>query len=308
MAMTILNYARFLKKAMMRHIVYGAFEVLGSAPIVKNLDVSERIAPIVDLTPMVTLMDWTNGIDHFLRSGDASIIQRLTDGQVREMYIRTPSSRSSDRNGMMKSVREAASRHRALANQLDAFTKSLQTCRGPLLSQAVTELKERLCQAKGIDLLSFRPLAQLLDEVERRIENFSGDPVMVGYEAAEWCLAHGLIQQGFTFLREGMFTAICHVQRMDVMNPEERELVSKALGIINRRTPEKKWRVAESRQSQLKQLVTFLESYRDQLTWYGALVDYRNSINHAGYNQPIPPERFAPQLKKILQASHPFFF
>ena len=59
-------------------MVYGAIEVLGPVYKVESMPVSQRIAPIINLNLMVQLMDWTMGIDHYLRSGDASHIQGLT--------------------------------------------------------------------------------------------------------------------------------------------------------------------------------------------------------------------------------------
>lgn len=305
MALAILNYSRLLKKAAFRQIVYGAFEVLGPAFKVKELPVSQRIAPLIDLTPMVKLMDWTMGIDHFFRSGDASLIQELTRIQTGEIFKQPNTTKVGE--SLDIHVRTAVSKHRILADQLDIFTKSLQTCRGPLLIDAVNSLKERLQEAKGYDVLPFRPLARLLDEVERRVRAFSGDPMMLGYEAAEWCLEHGLIQQGFTFLQEGLFTAVCHVLGVDEMNRKSRDLISFAFSVVNQKKPEAEWRVSDKEKPLLKQYVTFLQPYRERFHWYGQLAEYRNSINHAGYNQPTPPRRFAPQLREILDQSKAFF-
>lgn len=68
-ALIVLNYARLVKKAEIGAIVYGWFEVLGRPMDVKQMPPEERLAPIVNLTSMASLLDWTNGVDQFLRTG-----------------------------------------------------------------------------------------------------------------------------------------------------------------------------------------------------------------------------------------------
>jgi len=302
MAIVILNYTRLLKGAALRHIVYGAFE-LG-----RRLDNGEpdapKVAPIVELTPLVKLMDWTIGIDHFLRSGDASLLQELTDSQKREISRRIRLSGKTARHGDAQRELEAAEKYRILAQQLDLFTKSLQTCRGPLLQDTADGLREKLQAAATMDTPALRPLSHLLGEVERRVASFTGNPAMAGYEAAQWCLDHGLIQQGFTFLQEGLFTAVCRVLGKNEMDRSVREQISSAFAIVEQNIPESKWRGSKS---ELKEIVAFLQPYRERIHWYSTLQSYRNSINHAGYNQPTPPQRFEKTLRKLLESSRFFF-
>jgi CRISPR-associated Csx2 family protein len=296
MAMSILNYTRFLKKVTFRCIVYGAFEELGPPNKVKEMDVSERIAPIIDLTPMAKLMDWANGIDHFLRSGDASVIKELTQQQTEEIF----------RTKGEKFQQIEASRHQHLANCLDAFTQSLQTVRGPFLPESLTKVKDALERAKKTEKVHFRPLVRLFDEVQLRIDKFSGDPVMLGYEAAEWCLDHGLIQQGFTFLEEGIITAVCLVTGLDELDKNDRQLVSSVLVVVDKNTPEEEWRNKD--RGRFKQLVKAISPYLQYIKGYSNLVSFRNNINHAGYNRDEYGYRlFYPKLKELHQSMKPLF-
>lgn len=78
MAVIIINYAKFLKKATLGRLLYGCFEELLSKGNVREMQPEERIAPINDISSMIGLFEWTNGVDSFIRTGDASIIRNLT--------------------------------------------------------------------------------------------------------------------------------------------------------------------------------------------------------------------------------------
>ena len=60
------SYLRQVKQVELKHIIYGAFDP-------DNPDSSD----IFDLTPFVTLLDWTNAVNVFQRSGDASDITEM---------------------------------------------------------------------------------------------------------------------------------------------------------------------------------------------------------------------------------------
>lgn len=78
----VLNYARLVKNATIGKIVYGIFEQLVSPQEVEKMPPEQRLVPIVDVTNMVTLLDWMNGVDSFLRAGDTSLILQLTMNQA----------------------------------------------------------------------------------------------------------------------------------------------------------------------------------------------------------------------------------
>ena len=59
LAIIILNYSKVLKNIQLQRIQYGAFEALGPAFKVKEIPIDQRVAPLIDLTPLVTLSDWT---------------------------------------------------------------------------------------------------------------------------------------------------------------------------------------------------------------------------------------------------------
>ena len=63
-------YLRQVKQVKLTRVIYGAFEAQ---------DKVENRTPIFDLTPFVALLDWTNAVNIFQRSGDARPIAALPD-------------------------------------------------------------------------------------------------------------------------------------------------------------------------------------------------------------------------------------
>lgn len=91
-SIALFNYARFMKNTSVNSILYGAFEKLGPVYSVKEIPLEERVAPVVDLTNVVRLQQYTemasslksfgriNKISDALRNSDSSqnqIIQQL---------------------------------------------------------------------------------------------------------------------------------------------------------------------------------------------------------------------------------------
>lgn len=66
LALPAITYLRQVKNAVFEHILYGAFEAPDSAG-----------TPIFDLTPFVSLLNWTNAVNIFQRTGDARPIADL---------------------------------------------------------------------------------------------------------------------------------------------------------------------------------------------------------------------------------------
>ena len=192
LAIVILNYARVLKKIRLLGIHYGAFEALGPAWEVVKMPVDARRAPVLDLTPLNRLMEWTFAVDRFLEAGDAKEVSRLARDTVSPILKK---SRGKD---------SKASAIRDVANALDFFTKNLYSCRGPKLVQAAEYLKSELSKAKQAE--DIKPLVPLFEHIRRSVSQFRGDSVHDGVKAAKWCLDHNLIQQGYSILQETLIT------------------------------------------------------------------------------------------------------
>ncbi|OQP22697.1 TIGR02221 family CRISPR-associated protein [Geobacillus zalihae] len=296
-ALIVLNYARFVKKTDIGAIVYGWFEMLGRPVDVKQLPPERRLAPIVNLTSMARLLDWTNGVDQFLRTGDASIIQALTAKENSEVF-RNPSSSQTMRN----EVKEL----NQLTKQLDQTEKVIRTCRSLQIDEEVRKFHEQLGRVRSASAEAIKPLVPLLDVMEKKYAMFDDDPIMNSWKAVRWCLDHGLIQQALTMLEENAVTAVCRVLGLDLRNEKARGDVHSAIEILLRDIPKEEWRVRSV--ERVEQIIDFLSPYKGDLKRFSTLKERRNDINHAGARpQPLKAEKFWPDAEQSFRELGAFF-
>ena len=291
LAIVVLQYAKIMKKVSLKGIYYGAFEALG--PMVREIPIEDRRAPIVDLTSLNSLMDWCLATDRFLETGDVKSAGALARAGVQGILTET---RGKD---------EAAQTIRTLGASLSRFTTMLSTCRGPDITDTATGLKQWIEKCQHLDLPSpFRPLFNM---IQNRLEFFNGDTLKHGLAAVRWCADHNLIQQGFTILEEILFTYVISGIGGNPMESKLRETVSQAfkilsLKIVNR---EECWKspACDSPELTMK-MIGFIQRHGDLYKTVESLRQLRNDINHAGFCDDYTPiekaDRFAKQLNRLI--------
>lgn len=289
LVLSVLNYARTMKQVTTEGIYYGAFEVLGMPSQVKNMPLEQRRAPIFDLTPFAALLDWTTAIDRFLAAGDATLALELANKEVRPLL---KDSRGQD---------QAAKSIERIAKGLQRLTDALSTCRGPELTGILRGVKEALTQCPRPDLIPpFEPLLQRLTDKIQEYEQRSPHSFLM---AARWCAEHNLIQQGYTILQEGLISYLVeNVLNGNILDLEQRELVSQSVVIFCRRLAEDTWyEPARSHPQHIRNLIAFWDKFPELCKIFGDLIQIRNDLNHAAFRgSPMSAERFAPKLKTLL--------
>ena len=286
LTMILLNYARFLKKITIEAIYYGAFEVLGPAYKVKDMPVSERLAPIFDLTSFDALQLWSHGAENFVSFGNPDKISSL----ARESVIqRLKESKGKDIE---------AKRLQGLAENLTILSRQILTNRGSdiVSGKTASYVRGYLDELVAVNNPGLQPL---LDEIKKKIERFQDDTPYNGFVAVQWCLDHNLIQQGLTILQETILTLLLHLLGEDWGNKNLREAISSAFIIVSRNIPEKEWNVTCTKHSELIRKVCALPVFPKAVKAYDALSKCRNDINHAGFTQDHrKAEKFKPELEK----------
>ena len=222
LAIVLLNYAKVLKGVQVGGIYYGAFEKLGSISKVKEMDVDDRDAPILDLSALDLLMDWTVGIDRFIKAGDPEMIHRLSKAGIEPIL---KESKGADQD---------ARYIRNLANTLKAFSQAHATCRGLEISQTAMNLQKAVAEAKQTDILPL--LKPLLAKIEEVAEKYCGQTLSDGLAAASWCLDHNLVQQGYTILQEAIVSHFTESTGGNLKDLEQRKIVSQAFAIFGPET------------------------------------------------------------------------
>lgn len=271
LAVVLLNYAKVLKNVRIGGIYYGAFEKLGSIAKVREMPVGQRDAPILDLTALDLLMEWTIGIDRFTKAGDPEMIHRLSMDRVKPLLDQS------------KGKDQAAQAIRSLANRLKAFSQAHATCRGLDISQSAINLRQSVVDAKQTDILPL--LKPLLGQIEQVAANYSGQTLSDGLAAARWCLNHNLVQQGFTILQEALVSHVTEVAGGNIKNRTQREIVSEAFHLLakdksdNASTVPDEERDDEEFASRVYQEIGRM---REMISIFSKIRQKRNDLNHAG--------------------------
>jgi len=282
---SVVQYARFLKDVSIEGIYYGKFNG------------SNKESTIIDLMPFVTLLDWAMATEDFLRSGNAGALEAIVR-EARRRYFTAGERRDiPDRSGIEEDEK-ALEAHQRLVDALKAFTDAMRTSRAPELIDLANRVKEALREAEA-HTISFLPLLNpLLEKVKAKFEGRFVDPVHVQLDAARWSQEHGMTQQAYTFLREGVITLAAHATGIDADDEVARErVVGPVLSrmVINGKVAEPEGGASGIRAKNASPAQVDVEErlrpYQDLIIeGYGQLIDYRNSINHAGIRKKSHPE------------------
>lgn len=272
--MVLINYARLLKKIKVKAIYYGAFENLGSTSEAAKIPEDERIAPIFDLSSFINLLDWTLATYNFLENGITSNLKQLTQTQLSNI------ARYSKETGG-----EWSKELKSFVNDIHETASNILFCRGHEIVnhnyEKAMEVSEKLkSHAKEIGI---KPIIPLIDEITHKMSVYKNNNVINGFHAVEWCIEHNLIQQAITIFYETIVTLINTLYNKNVSDKTFRELISSALYIKARNTPEKDWMgAAKTNPDECKKLLE-MEIINDISIEYMQLSDLRNDINHAGF-------------------------
>ncbi len=295
LVMVVLNYAKVMKKVSLSGIYYGALEALGTPTEVQRLMPENRNVPVFDLTPFDTLLDWTVAIDRFVSAGDASSVSNLAKSMVTD---RLRQSRGSDHDAKVVCT---------IADNMNAFTKNLSTCRGRSISKCASKLISSIRSGTAILNDIVPAISPLIKSVEQSLANFVGDKIRDGMAAARWCSEHNLIQQGFTILQETLICYLVDQVKEDFGRRENREIATSSIEIFKRKIPEHAWQgAAGTHPAKTRKYIELFDKRPDLASFvtggiYDRLKDYRNDINHGGYlNNSRKAENFRGVLSETL--------
>ena len=289
LAVILINYAKILKNIKVNGIYYGAIEILGPFSEIEKIPEEKRIAPIINLTSFLKLMEWTEASFEFSRYG---ISKKLKDLTMAEVIPRLKKSKGKDEN---------AKKLNFIANQLDNFTKCITTVRGKdlLFSINYSQIKSYLEDVKTT--LKIKPLKPLVNIILDKIDNFNNNDILNFIPAVEFCIKHNLIQQAITILLEGVITYFCEKFQFDYIDISKRNLISQVMNIKTKNIPENKWEEPANKNIEItKQLLKKVD--KEIANIFCKLQDMRNDINHAGFKpNSRKVETFEKKLKDFFE-------
>ncbi|MDF1610550.1 TIGR02221 family CRISPR-associated protein [Stygiobacter electus] len=264
---TLLNFAKQIKKIKVNGIYYAAFESLGTINDVRNIPAQERVAPILDLTSFSELQDWTNATFDFVNNANTSKLKQLVKISVNRSSITKPVEKFFPTRVIEK---------------LDSLISSIALCRGrELVNFNFQELKKDVATLKNKDLP--KAFIYLVDEIEKKISTFNNNPKLLTITLIHWCLTHNLYQQAITLLQEFTISRILLENQLEFENEIHRILVAQAFRIHSQNIPQNEWKKPASDNIEFIQKLLKCETLTILSSEYDSLTNLRNDVNHAGF-------------------------
>ena len=296
LGMTLLNYAKVLKNIEVNAIYYGAFEQLGTAFEVRNLPEDERPVPILDLVSFSELQDWTIAADDFVRDGNPSRLSVLTQKNLSPILAES------------KGKDETARNLSEITNRLNKLVGQIGTNRGrEIWSFDYHALKKVLAQFSE-EQSYIKPLNGVIAHIKTKVDGFEPANQSAWLEAVQWCIDHGLVQQGITQLQEGLITWLCyHYEQKGWGDPgyfdphqnrRGRDLLSTALQFITYMPEEERWSGQVAQHKALTYRIMEDEIAQKLAPLFRSLATNRNDINHGGYTENSRSDKFYGVLEK----------
>lgn len=249
--LAVMNYAKYLKNISVKGIFYGNWEARTGIN-----------APVLDITPLFDIMEWSNAADAFTSYGNTDKIFDLVKPTA-QYYKGTKS----------------------LAQQLSKFADNLKTVRGTSIykneagKQCLDIIKDKDSSQNSVQAA----LKPLFNKIKKNIEDFNTKEEFKFIPAVEYCIRYGMYQQAITLLQEGIITFFAIRAGYNLHNREQRELISRYINSLAKdkvNSHENKKEVIEVND----ELHKLLDGNSDFIGIWNAITDKRNDINHGGFN------------------------
>ena len=282
LVVALVNYSQFLKGTTVASITYG----------IEPRDTSNA-TPIIDLTPLATLLDWNYAAGQFINNGDITPLQKLSKKVI------TPIMRNKDtrRN-------EVGDLDRYLSS-LAKFIKELRTCRG----KEIISCENLLTAQKYFEKMERElivPLVPLFERINKSLSIFKTNDTHNTISAARWCFDRGMYQQAVTFLREGIVTILCELNNIDYKAKEQRKIMENVLYLIKENIGEEHWNIDNHEKT--KEIVANNSITRETACKYDSTGELRNDINHSGMREKsLSPDKLESNIAAMLQEFEKLF-
>lgn len=258
-----------------RAVLYGAFEV-------RDQSVTPNVAPVFDLSPLLTLLEWAVAADRFNRTGDARYLASL----LRQVQKRLAQRYQKAQKDIERLVRPIGLLRETLTN----ISQALAVIRPHEVRHWAARIPHNIQEARpGLtEALAARPFLRLLDAIAR-----SYQPLALPDEAAQnlyrrllserallqWYIEHEHWAQAITLGREWLLSWVMyHLGIQQIDDEEERKTVEDVLN-----SEAERWLKAKKQKKPFRsRFLHGIPQLNEVLSLWKALIETRNDINHAG--------------------------
>jgi CRISPR-associated Csx2 family protein len=282
--LTLINYSSFLKGTTVGGIFYGAFTAMRSM----NIDYT----PVWDLTSLLRLHEWTLGANEYIKFGNTERIARL----ARESAIPLIGD---------DVYRESARKITKFSQSVGKASELFSTVRGSKVYSAdILNIVTR--NAEQVDKVNFvAPLQPFMRMTIEKFAVFREMEILNFIPSVKYCIDHDLIQQGITFLQEGILsyalfraglkweTTFSEDKKEVLIN---RQMASGVINSLGRAKGNMEWNWHPEFPAEMLDKLREDPFCQQIARMFCTVADYRNDINHGGYICPREPQKFRTML------------
>ena len=302
LALVMANYVKFLRNVKVKSITYGNYEArtkVGTKEIQTKSGLIKRDkyeAPIIDLTPLSQIQDWTFAAADMIKNGNSSQLYKLANGEnyLVQMLRIKKSLNTIDRQAEQKIQAYITALHNMLLNmRLCRLPQVMDYTTMKEVNDAYKNAKAQLDSEKQYGVIS--PLPPILKKVKDTFKNFDENKDLNnGYLSAQWCCEHQLYQQAITILHENLITDMCRRLGLKDRVYEQRHLAASFLR--NRNYKDDDLKKVDNDATDIfkknmnnKNVKSFIEDFQQVARWTHRK---RNTFDHATMSKsPVEDEK-----------------
>jgi CRISPR-associated Csx2 family protein len=258
-------YLKTAKQVIIEAIYYGAFDLKSE---------NNGIAPVIDLSEFVSMIDWIVASNQFVETGDARQLSKLLN----------PNSDNSGAN------------YKAAKTLFDVSFATL-LCRPIELGKLADALAKDLLEAEQQQPNRVVPFEMLRQQVTQIFSSFVGnldknalEALQAQFQLIHWYHNNNRIIEAMTLAREWLLASVNYKLEgsVDIDNRYTREDINEALWEISQNTPPREL-------TDYGKKIHQWPEKRQLIAVWNKVRTLRNTLDHAGY------ERHAPNPSKIVQ-------
>lgn len=259
LALLSASFLRVAKGVRLKAILYGAYAV----------DDKPKEAPVFNLTPFVSLLDWITATDKFVKSGDSRESAKILSEIHQSLWIEAKGQKNADLPRQMQ----------GLGAILIRLSQALSLTRPQEISDLSGRLEEKIKLAAGETEKWAKPFTLLLDKAANEFRPFKIESLGTQRAMIRWFVEHEQIAQAITLAREWMVGWTGHqINRKDL---QDRKKVEDAVNQASRR---KQGKYIDD-ESPFLNSVENLPHSGVMLSIWDKIRDLRNDVAHCGMRE-----------------------
>lgn len=286
LALIAVSYLRVVRNVEIEGIVYGAFQS------------EKNEAPVVDLLPVVSLLEWTTATDQFIKTGNGKDLASL----LRKVVPSKQEVRDQPETRPVKAHLIQA------AQAIESVSLALGITRPIETMETSCDLELKLRDAMPTLEKRAKPFTLLIDRIIEEQGQFAlNDPksrdvwatnLWLQLKMIDWYLDHDQIVQAVTLSREWMISVL--VLRFDRPMFKLKHGRRDVEDAINNGTEIRKSKPGKIEASPLDEEFEALAEAKNLTKTWSRMTELRNDIAHVGMNpRPSSAESLSKRVKKL---------